>query len=473
MITSLGGSSSSSSRHGTGRRRIAHGVLLSFLAAGQQAAAFTGRPSSSLQRAISVRRQQQLASSSSSSRSCVSMNYAPVVGGDAPEPLVSGTALVSGFLDAKERTDQFVFDLLHKQGVFTKIVAYNGDVAFAKKRLISRSARYSGLTNVLEYMEGTEAELLDASKLSGVDAWLSFGVAPGDVAAHAAAAAKAGVKSLVVVAVGEGTVDFGAAEAAAGELSSFTFLQVAEVVEGATKEGGPMLLTKAGGDEACTLTAGDGVPREDAVRVAAEAFQLPPAQKAGFMLAAGNETAAAYLKSLRSEGYTRPQEIGFLMTDGFSKFTVESALSAEESAKKKAEADKPFEPTQTVEEQEAQIRELQEKNRQKRKERREEKLRTAAEMDLRVEFIKQKFKSVDEGGGITDEAEYFEANLDRAVEDLRAISYFDERDNLITVRAEDLVELEDDEDESTGKKDDSTEDLDTVTAAGSPAEKEE
>jgi len=63
---------------------------------------------------------------------------------------------------------------------------------------------------------------------------------------------------------------------------------------------------------------------------------------------------------------------------------------------------------------------------------------------------------------------------DRAVEDLRAISYFDERDNLITVRAEDLVELEDDEDESTGKKDDSTEDLDTVTAAGSsPAEKEE
>ena len=44
-------------------------------------------------------------------------------------------------------------------------------------------------------MEGTEAELLDASKLSGVDVWLSFGVAPGDVAAHAAAA-KAGVKSL-------------------------------------------------------------------------------------------------------------------------------------------------------------------------------------------------------------------------------------------------------------------------------------
>ena len=29
---------------------------------------------------------------------------------------VSGTALVSRLLDAKERTDQFVFDLLHKQG---------------------------------------------------------------------------------------------------------------------------------------------------------------------------------------------------------------------------------------------------------------------------------------------------------------------------------------------------------------------
>ena len=85
--------------------------------------------------------------------------------GEDAEPLVTGTALVSGFLEAKERTDQFVFDLLHKHGAFTKIIAYNSDTSFAKKRLISRSARYSGLTNVLEYSEGTPEELLD-SKVS-------------------------------------------------------------------------------------------------------------------------------------------------------------------------------------------------------------------------------------------------------------------------------------------------------------------
>ena len=149
---------------------------------------------------------------------------------------------------------------------------------------------------------------------------------------------------------------------------------------------------------------------------------------------------------------------------------TESALSAEESAKKKAEADKPFEPTQTVEEQ--QIRELQEKNWQKRKERREEKLRTAAEMDLRVEFIKQKFKSVDE------EAELLTRRsvLKRIWTALSktCVPYHTSTNATTSSRcAEDLVELEDDEDESTGKKDDSTEDLDTVTAAGSPAEKEE
>jgi len=402
------------------------------------------------------------------------MNYAPAAAEKA-EPLVTGTALVSGFLETKERTDQFVFDLLHKHGAFSKIIAYNSDTAFAKKRLISRSARYSGLGNVLEFAEGSMEELLGyGSKLEteGVDAWLSFGVEPEDVAAHATAAVKAGVKSVVVVCSSAGKVDFSAAEAAVADSeTSFTFVQVGEILDGALKEGGPIALTATTDAEEVFIEEGMGVTREDAVRVAAEAFMLPPAQKKGFALVAGNETSAAYLKSLRSEGYTRSQEIGFLMTSGLAEFATESEISAVEKAEKKAKAEAAFEPTQTQEEQEAQIRELTEKNKAKRIERREAQLKKAAEMDLRVEFIKQKFKPVEEGGGVTDEEEYFAKNLDRAIEDLKAISYFDERDNLVTVREEDLIELEGEGEDGAEKKEEEEEkELDTV---GASSEKEE
>merc|ERR1719378_1842168 len=57
---------------------------------------------------------------------------------------MTGTVLVSGFLNARERTDQFIFDLLNHEDSafdFTKIVAFVDDVKFAKKRLLSRSAR--------------------------------------------------------------------------------------------------------------------------------------------------------------------------------------------------------------------------------------------------------------------------------------------------------------------------------------------
>ena len=91
-------------------------------------------------------------------------------------------------------------------------------------------------------------------------------------------------------------------------------------------------------------------------------------------------------------------------------------------------------------------------------------------MDLRVEFIKQKFKTPEEGGGNTDEADYFEKNLDRAIEELRAISYFDERDNLVTVREEDLIELEDGEEKAASSEEAEEKELDTV---GAGSEKEE
>jgi len=103
-----------------------------------------------------------------------------------PEPVplrsnLDGTVLVSGWVDSKERSDQTVFDLLNKQKdvgdvsfEFQKIVAFVNDAKFAKKRLISRSARYTGLLNKLEFVQAeTEGALPTAEQLDGVKSWVA------------------------------------------------------------------------------------------------------------------------------------------------------------------------------------------------------------------------------------------------------------------------------------------------------------
>ncbi len=50
----------------------------------------------------------------------------------------------------QERTDQLVFDVLRAQERWDTIVAFAQDATFAKKRLVSRQSRYSGLSDLLE-----------------------------------------------------------------------------------------------------------------------------------------------------------------------------------------------------------------------------------------------------------------------------------------------------------------------------------
>jgi len=67
-----------------------------------------------------------------------------------------GNAMVSGLVRSSERTDQTIFDMLNTEASgfnFDKIYAHVDDSKFAKKRLLSRSARYSGLLDRLDFAE--------------------------------------------------------------------------------------------------------------------------------------------------------------------------------------------------------------------------------------------------------------------------------------------------------------------------------
>ena len=96
-----------------------------------------------------------------------------------------------GLGNSRERMDSFAFENLNSkdhpvfQGRFTKIVAFVDDVKFSKKRLIGRSARYSGLLDVLEFRsgedEGGKGSVPTPDQMGDVDALLSFGPEEGEV----------------------------------------------------------------------------------------------------------------------------------------------------------------------------------------------------------------------------------------------------------------------------------------------------
>lgn len=111
----------------------------------------------------------------------------------------AGKVFVSGFLNSKERADQYVFDILQAQGKWGKIVAFSDSTSFAKKRLVSRKSRYSGLLDVLEFEEGDkyDPETME-EKLRGISAWLCFDCAADKIKDSIGFAKKAGVKTMVI-----------------------------------------------------------------------------------------------------------------------------------------------------------------------------------------------------------------------------------------------------------------------------------
>jgi len=242
---------------------------------------------------------------------------------------VKGSILVSGFL-SPDRTDSFGFDALNKLGVFEKIIAFSSDSAFAKKRLIGRNARYTGLLDVLDFAEGADDSLRASdSALSGCDAWLAFGVAPEAVRSSAEAAVAAGVKRVVLVVEGQCPEANQLATTLDG--TSLTVIQCGEFVEGT--EGGAVEIKAAGN----VLPQGAEIARDEAIRVATESLLISLSEKKSFGLLKGNEDAEAHVKELRTQGMTRTRELENLFNGSFAVFLEQKAAREKEEAEKAAE----------------------------------------------------------------------------------------------------------------------------------------
>jgi hypothetical protein len=252
----------------------------------------------------------------------------------APQPVeardnIDGTVLVSGLVRSKERTDQFIFDLLNNEEsafAFKKIVAFVDDEKFAKKRLLSRSARYNGLLDKLDFVEASTAGALPTGEqLDGVKSWIAV-MESGDLIDHVKAVAALAkdasslenVSILVTNAFGlDAVASEGAVEAMKDTGKEFTLVAVGKLED--HDEGKIPYQFKDFGTVDGVLPADAIFSRNEAMRMITETLQL----SAGIGKALSftevydvNATEAKLIKGLREAGYSRPQEIDHMLRNG-------------------------------------------------------------------------------------------------------------------------------------------------------------
>jgi hypothetical protein len=252
----------------------------------------------------------------------------------APEPVeardkIDGTFIVSGLVKSKERTDQFIFDLLnHEESAFAfkKIVAFVDDVKFAKKRLLSRSARYTGLLDKLDFSEATGAgELPTAQQLEGVKSWVAF-LEEGDLIAQVKSVASlakeaSSVENISILMTNANDLDAASSASAVEALKEtgkeFTLVAVGKLEDHA--EGKIPYQFKDFGSAAGVLPSDAIFSRDEAMRMITETLQLNSGVGKALSFSEVydvNATEAKLIKGLREAGYARPQEIDHMLRGG-------------------------------------------------------------------------------------------------------------------------------------------------------------
>ena len=262
---------------------------------------------------------------------------------------VDGTILVSGVANAPDRTDQFLFDLLNDEDSafeFTTIKAFVKDAKFSKKRLISRSARYTGLLDKLDFVQA-ESALPTAAQLEGVKSWLAV-VEDNHLAQVAeiqSIAQQTSLENVAILMVGATELDLSASQAALDAMphemnpeitesqdddaepvippTTFTMVVVGELDED-TPEGRCFYQYKTFGTDDGVIPADAATfPRQESYRLITELLQLACGRQKALSFArvfSTNVTEAKLIKGLREAGYARPQEIDHMIRSGPQKY---------------------------------------------------------------------------------------------------------------------------------------------------------
>lgn len=206
-------------------------------------------------------------------------------------------------------------NMLHDFGNFGSIIAVSDDVANAKKMLISRAARYSGMLDVLSFREGA------AGAFDGAEAWLAIGPDEAALVGQIDAAVSAGVSRIFLL----------LSAPVADEEALVSKLQAADV-EYTVMRTGPLVAGPSGTGlklGALDLPVCEDVAQEDVFRFVTEALTLPEASNRAFSLCPSVSTQPA-LKEMRLCGYERRDEVQALLK-GLVPDSVEALEAAQAS----------------------------------------------------------------------------------------------------------------------------------------------
>ena len=217
-----------------------------------------------------------------------------------------------------------VFQSLYDFGGYASITASTGAAAEAKKVLLSRKSRYSGLNDVLSFVEG---EAL-AEAMEGAEAWLAINAEEAALPAQLEVAKAAGVSRVFVVLCEDGPTsalaDVAAVESALkGSGMTYTVMRTGKMVASLPTGGGLKL------DDIDVPTC-EAVGADDVFRFITESLTLPEASDRLFSLCPA-EGVASTLKQMRLAGYERRAEVELLLQGLLKDETAPPAVSAEEA----------------------------------------------------------------------------------------------------------------------------------------------
>lgn len=243
---------------------------------------------------------------------------------------LDGTVLVSGWVNTKERTDQTVFDFLnHEESAFRfeKIVAFVDDSKFAKKRLISRSARYTGLLDKLDFIQAeTPGALPTLDQLMGVKSWVVNAGSDLGVVKQVAELVKNSphVENVAVLITEAQTTSTADQQAVLGDYQflsdmgkTFAIVAVGSITE--SPEGSMPYALNDFGTEGAVLPTDAVYGRDESLRLVTECLGLSSGSNKAIVFSEVdnvNMTEAKLIKGLREGGYTRPQEIDHMLVKG-------------------------------------------------------------------------------------------------------------------------------------------------------------
>jgi hypothetical protein len=266
-------------------------------------------------------------------------DYLPEPGPVEARTNIDGTILVSGLVNDRDRTDQFLFDLLNHEDSafeFKNITAVCDDAVFSKKRLLSRSARYTGLLDKLHIIQATTPGALPTTEqLVGVQSWLAvLENTDGnnnqvlqqceEIGRIAAQTPGDHLKNVAILLAGVNELSASACQAAVdairkNENIQYTIVAVGNLDDTRVEGSAAYQYESFGVPEQQVLPAKATFSREEAYRFITELLQLECGINQAFVFAEvynPNITEAKLIKGLREAGYARPQEIDHMIRSG-------------------------------------------------------------------------------------------------------------------------------------------------------------